>query len=260
MTAARHHLAAMLGGAASPAAFSASRSAPTGDLQVEVRGVGPIRLPMSQAQARRLCTVARRATGMASARFSIAASGTRGRSRRAGSRSTRGAGTRRSDQRSTVSAAISGCPPAAAGGAALDAGLRARRVLRPAPGLREGRQDDRVARRRPAVQLHGWCARGTAWRRDRDLSRFQAGAVARRLLQRLPTPAQTGHVRSPRRTHLQPPAAPRRCRIALRRRREARRRVGTLPPRALRLIRELRSPGLFCSITSTRAAAWTGRA
>ena len=59
MTAGRDHLAALLAGAASPAAFSASRSAPTSDLQLEVRGVGPIRLPVSQAQARQLCQVAR---------------------------------------------------------------------------------------------------------------------------------------------------------------------------------------------------------
>lgn len=59
MTAGRDHLAALLAGAASPAAFSASRSVPTSDLQIEVRGVGPIRLPVSQAQARQLCQVAR---------------------------------------------------------------------------------------------------------------------------------------------------------------------------------------------------------
>ncbi|MDQ3722779.1 MAG: hypothetical protein M3376_06880, partial [Actinomycetota bacterium] len=59
MTTTRDDLAAVLAGAASPAAFSASRSAPTSDLQIEVRGVGPIRLPVSQAQARQLCQVAR---------------------------------------------------------------------------------------------------------------------------------------------------------------------------------------------------------
>ena len=59
MTVARDHLAAVLDGAASPASFSASRSAPTSDLQIEVRGVGPIRLPVSQTQAGQLCKVAR---------------------------------------------------------------------------------------------------------------------------------------------------------------------------------------------------------
>lgn len=59
MTTARDDLAALLTAAASPAAFSASRSVPTGDLQIEVRGVGPIGLPVSQAQARQLCQVAR---------------------------------------------------------------------------------------------------------------------------------------------------------------------------------------------------------
>jgi hypothetical protein len=58
MTTARDDLAVLLASAA-PAAFSASRSAPTSDLQIEVRGVGPIGLPVSQAQARQLCRVAR---------------------------------------------------------------------------------------------------------------------------------------------------------------------------------------------------------
>lgn len=59
MTAARDDLAALLADAASPAAFSASRSVPTSDLLLEVRGVGPIGLPVSEAQARQLCQVAR---------------------------------------------------------------------------------------------------------------------------------------------------------------------------------------------------------
>jgi len=59
MTTPRDDLAALLAGAASPAAFSASRSVPTSDLLLEVRGVGPIGLPVSQAQARQLCQVAR---------------------------------------------------------------------------------------------------------------------------------------------------------------------------------------------------------
>ncbi|MDQ3629887.1 MAG: hypothetical protein M3417_01155, partial [Actinomycetota bacterium] len=59
MTAARDDLTALLASDASPAAFSASRSVPTSDLQIEARGVGPIRLPVSQAQARQLCKVAR---------------------------------------------------------------------------------------------------------------------------------------------------------------------------------------------------------
>ena len=39
--------------------FATRRSAPTKDLQLEVRGVGPIRLPVSAAAARKLCAVAR---------------------------------------------------------------------------------------------------------------------------------------------------------------------------------------------------------
>ena len=56
---ARERLAELLAGAATPKAFSASRTAPTGDLELEVRGVGPIALPVSQAQARQLCLIAR---------------------------------------------------------------------------------------------------------------------------------------------------------------------------------------------------------
>src|SRR5512138_245826 len=39
--------------------FATRRSAPTKDLHLEVRGVGPIRMPISAATARKLCTVAR---------------------------------------------------------------------------------------------------------------------------------------------------------------------------------------------------------
>jgi len=50
----RDRLAVLLASATEPAAFSAARTAPTGDLQLEVRGVGPIELPVSQAQAKQL--------------------------------------------------------------------------------------------------------------------------------------------------------------------------------------------------------------
>ncbi len=59
MIAPRDHLAVLLVGDDSPTAFSASRSVPTKDLALEVRGVGPIELPVSQATARQLCQVAR---------------------------------------------------------------------------------------------------------------------------------------------------------------------------------------------------------
>jgi hypothetical protein len=55
----RDRVAALLEGAAEPGAFSAARTAPVGDLQLEVRGVGPIRLPVPQAQARQLCLLGR---------------------------------------------------------------------------------------------------------------------------------------------------------------------------------------------------------
>ncbi len=44
---------------AGPQAFSASTTAPPGGLPLEVRGVGPIKLPVSQAQARQLCLLGR---------------------------------------------------------------------------------------------------------------------------------------------------------------------------------------------------------
>jgi hypothetical protein len=55
----RERLVAILAGAAGSEAFSASRTAPVGDLQLEVRGVGPIQLPVTQVQARQLCLLAR---------------------------------------------------------------------------------------------------------------------------------------------------------------------------------------------------------
>jgi 2OG-Fe(II) oxygenase superfamily len=55
----RDRVAALLEGAAEPGAFSAARTAPVGDLQLEVRGVGPIGLPVPQAQARQLCLLGR---------------------------------------------------------------------------------------------------------------------------------------------------------------------------------------------------------
>ena len=56
---ARDRLAVLLASATEPVAFSAARTAPTGGLQLEVRGVGPIKLPVPQAQARQLCLVGR---------------------------------------------------------------------------------------------------------------------------------------------------------------------------------------------------------
>ncbi|MGC8514383.1 MAG: 2OG-Fe(II) oxygenase, partial [Acidimicrobiales bacterium] len=52
-------LAALLGKQTEDGSFSASRTAPSGGLRLEVRGVGEIRLPVSQAQARQLCAISR---------------------------------------------------------------------------------------------------------------------------------------------------------------------------------------------------------
>jgi len=56
---ARDRLAKLLAGASEPGAFSTARTAPVRDLHLEVRGVGPIRFPVSQAQARELCLLGR---------------------------------------------------------------------------------------------------------------------------------------------------------------------------------------------------------
>jgi hypothetical protein len=55
----RDRLAVLLAGAHGSEAFSAARTAPARELHIEVRGVGPIELPVSQAQARQLCLLGR---------------------------------------------------------------------------------------------------------------------------------------------------------------------------------------------------------
>jgi hypothetical protein len=57
--AAKDHLAAVLGEVRAPGSFSAQRKAPAGDLHLEVRGLGPLTLPVPEAQARQLCQLAR---------------------------------------------------------------------------------------------------------------------------------------------------------------------------------------------------------
>ena len=58
-TRARQRLATLLGEMTSPGAFSAQRTAPTDDLHLEVRGLGRLRLPVSDTQAKRLCRLGR---------------------------------------------------------------------------------------------------------------------------------------------------------------------------------------------------------
>lgn len=55
----RHRLATLLGELAADGSFSASCRAPVDDLAVEVKGVGPLRLPVSASQALDLCRIAR---------------------------------------------------------------------------------------------------------------------------------------------------------------------------------------------------------
>ncbi|MCU4183391.1 2OG-Fe(II) oxygenase [Acidiferrimicrobium sp. IK] len=56
---ARDRLAGLLAGITASGAFSAARTAPARDLHLEVRGIGPIGLPVTQAQARELCLISR---------------------------------------------------------------------------------------------------------------------------------------------------------------------------------------------------------
>jgi hypothetical protein len=48
-----------LGAIGSPGCFTARRTAPADDLQLEVQGLGRLRLPVSRDQAERLCRLAR---------------------------------------------------------------------------------------------------------------------------------------------------------------------------------------------------------
>ena len=59
MTFARDRFARLLNEAAAPGAFSARRTARPGDLRLEVRGVGPIALPVPVGQAKELCLIGR---------------------------------------------------------------------------------------------------------------------------------------------------------------------------------------------------------
>src|SRR5258706_4153459 len=56
---ARDRFASLLGEAAAPGAFSARRTARPDDLRLEVRGVGPITLPVPVGQAKELCMIGR---------------------------------------------------------------------------------------------------------------------------------------------------------------------------------------------------------
>ena len=70
----------ILGAVGSPGCFTARRTATADDLQLEVQGLGRLRLPVSRAQAERLCRLARPARyGRGRRRFSTGESGTPGR-------------------------------------------------------------------------------------------------------------------------------------------------------------------------------------
>lgn len=58
-TTALDQIAELLGEMSAPGGFSARRTAAAEDLHIEVKGFGPLRFPISQAQAKRLCSLAR---------------------------------------------------------------------------------------------------------------------------------------------------------------------------------------------------------
>jgi predicted 2-oxoglutarate/Fe(II)-dependent dioxygenase YbiX len=57
--AARHRLAALLDEVATPGDFTARATAPPRDLHLEIRGVGPLTLPVTRTQAAQLCRLGR---------------------------------------------------------------------------------------------------------------------------------------------------------------------------------------------------------
>lgn len=59
MTASADKLAQLLASSAEPVRFSAFRTLPVDSLQIEVQGLGPLELPVSEVQARRLCQLGR---------------------------------------------------------------------------------------------------------------------------------------------------------------------------------------------------------
>ena len=59
MTTARDAIVDLLREARAPGTFAAQRTAPADDLYVEVKGLGPLRFPISRTQALRLCRIAR---------------------------------------------------------------------------------------------------------------------------------------------------------------------------------------------------------
>ena len=61
MTVKSKRIGAILQGLGSSGAFAARRTAGSGDLAIEVRGVGPLHFPLPKAQAEALCGVARQA-------------------------------------------------------------------------------------------------------------------------------------------------------------------------------------------------------
>lgn len=59
MSTSRDQIAELLGRLDTPGAASARRTAATDDLRLEVEGLGPLRFPVSRAQAEELCRLAR---------------------------------------------------------------------------------------------------------------------------------------------------------------------------------------------------------
>ena len=58
-TSARDRIGELLAGISVPGTFAARRTASAADLRIEVKGLGPLRFPVPQTQARQLCRIAR---------------------------------------------------------------------------------------------------------------------------------------------------------------------------------------------------------
>jgi hypothetical protein len=156
--AARQRLGRLLGEMDAPGSFSARKAAPPDDLNIEVRGVGPLRFPVPDEQARQLCEIGRPARygrgeltlldRRVRDTWEIPSSRVRIDKRRWNKTLVPILDALRDDL---------GLPS----GCRLEAELHAMlvyapgAVLPPAQGLREARRDDRDACRDPSGAVHG---------------------------------------------------------------------------------------------------------
>ena len=172
-----------------PGAFATRTTAAPEALRLEVRGVGPVRLPVTRARGRRLCGIAR------PARYGL------------GDRTLLDPGVRdtweiarsrvKIDQRKWKQTLLPELERIRRGlrlpeECRLSAelhnmlGLRAGPVLSPPPGHREAGRHDRQPRRPPPFGSQGRLDPGAASRREGELQGLAREADPHRLLRRLP--------------------------------------------------------------------------